>query len=136
VADLRVERDLAASPELVWSAFTSAEGLAAWMWPGGWNTTAEVDLRVGGRYRIESGVSGMGVSGEFESIEVPHHLEQTWRWDDDAEQTLVTITLTPSASGTALTIVHAGFSTDENRDNHVQGWNDCLDRLEPYLLAS
>ncbi|MCU1439511.1 MAG: Activator of Hsp90 ATPase 1 family protein [Rhodoglobus sp.] len=133
MTELRVERELTASPERVWSAFTTAEGLAGWMWPGAWNTTAEVDLRVGGRYRIASEVSGMGVSGEFVSIDEPDRLVQTWRWDGDDEETLVSVTLAPSGTGTALTIVHERFRTDDDRDNHLQGWNDCLDRLDPYL---
>lgn len=31
--------------------------------------------------------------------------------------------------GTLLTVLHEGFSTESERDEHVQGWSDCLDRL-------
>jgi hypothetical protein len=29
--------------------------------------------------------------------------------------------------------MHGGFATEESRDEHIQGWTDCLDRLPEYL---
>lgn len=135
MTELLIERTIPASPQRVWAAFTTAEGLAAWLWPGSWQATAEVDLRVGGRFRIASSEKGIAVAGEFVSIEEPGRLVQTWRWEGDPEETLVTYTFEPSGEGTALTILHERFDSAEDRDSHVQGWNDCLDRLEPYLLS-
>jgi len=135
MSELRVERLLMAPPERVWTAFTTADALAAWMWPGSWNTTSEVDLRVGGRYRIASEVTGMAIGGEFVALEEPRRIVQTWQWDGEDHETLVTITLEPTDGGTALTIVHERFDTDEDRSNHLQGWDDCLDRLPGYLLS-
>ena len=131
MTELRVERTLAATPERVWRAFTSAEELAAWMWPASWGTTCEVDLRVGGRYRIAA--PAMAVGGEYVAIDAPQRLVQTWQWDGEDEETLVTITLAGHPDGTLLTIVHERFADAEARDNHAQGWNDCLDRLLPWV---
>jgi uncharacterized protein YndB with AHSA1/START domain len=75
----------------------------------------------------------MAVSGEFVSVEPPARLVQTWRWDGEDEETLVTVTFETAEQGTALTIVHERFADDTTRDEHLQGWNDCLDRLTPYL---
>ena len=133
MSELRIERMLSAAPERVWSAFTSADALAAWMWPGTWQTTAEVDLRVGGRYRIASTVAGMAIAGEFVSLDAPERLVQIWRWQGEREETLVTVTFTPVDGGTLLTIVHERFDDDQARAEHLQGWNDCLDRLPGFL---
>ena len=136
MTELQVVRTLDASPERVWRAFTTAAGLSAWMWPGSWQAVSEVDLRVGGRYRIASSQMGMAVAGEFVALDEPHRLVQTWAWEGDPEETLVTVTFEPSATGgTDLTILHERFESDEDRDNHLQGWNDCLDRLPAYLLG-
>jgi uncharacterized protein YndB with AHSA1/START domain len=34
------------------------------------------------------------------------------------------------AGATTVTVTHSGFDEAEIRDNHEQGWQDCLDRLE------
>ncbi|MBW8872929.1 MAG: SRPBCC domain-containing protein, partial [Leifsonia sp.] len=48
---------------------------------------------------------------------------------EDAE-TLVSFTLAEAPDGaTALTIVHENFADEQSCALHVQGWNDCLDRL-------
>ncbi len=47
-------RSIAAAPERVWSAFTDATQYAAWIWPAEWNTECEIDLRVGGAFRVAS----------------------------------------------------------------------------------
>jgi uncharacterized protein YndB with AHSA1/START domain len=135
VTELTIIRTLAAPQERVWRAFTSADELAAWLWPSAWDATAAVDLRVGGRYRIASEPVGMAVGGEYVAIEPTSRLVQTWHWDGDDDETLVTITLEDVAAGTLLTIVHERFASDEDAASHAQGWNDCLDRLPAFLAA-
>jgi uncharacterized protein YndB with AHSA1/START domain len=132
---LEVSRTLAAPPERVWRAFTEPAALAAWFWPERFGPTAEVDLRTGGRFRIAGPRVGMAVSGDYVEIEPPKRLVFTWQWDGEAEQTLVTVTLVAVADGTDLTVVHERFADDTSRDNHVQGWSDCLDRLPAWLAA-
>lgn len=133
MAELRVNREFTAPPERLWAAFTSPDALAAWMWPPSWATVAEVDLRPGGRYRIASETMDMAVAGVYESIESPTSLTQTWKWDGEAGQTVVTLTIAAIDSGSRLTLVHDGFPTAEEASIHLQGWNDCLDRLPGYV---
>lgn len=48
-----IERMLKASPERVFDAFTDPVQLEKWWWPNGFSCpAAEVDLRVGGMYRL------------------------------------------------------------------------------------
>jgi uncharacterized protein YndB with AHSA1/START domain len=132
VTELTVVRSLAAPPERVWRALTRADELAAWFWPQAWDAAVTVDLRVGGRYRVASAPVGMAFGGEYVAVEPVQRLVQTWQWDGDDDETLVTITLTPEGSGTRLEIVHERFATDEDAASHLQGWNDCLDRLPAF----
>src|ERR1700732_3190769 len=50
---LVIERTLKASPERVFDAFTDPDQLKQWWWPMAFTCpAAEVDLRVGGTYRL------------------------------------------------------------------------------------
>lgn len=131
--ELRLSRTLSFPVDRVWRALTDPVALAAWFWPERFATTAEVDLRVGGRYRIDGPGVGMAVAGTYTTVDPPRRLAFTWQWDGEADETLVTVDLTPSEAGTELLIVHARFATDADRDNHAQGWADCLDRLPGWL---
>jgi len=134
MSELTLTRTLAAPPQRVWDALTSPQ-IANWLWPTTWNTRAEVDLRVGGSYTIGSDVAQMAVSGEYVEIAPVERLVETWRWEGEEQETLVTITVAPSDSGgTDLMIVHERFHSPEERENHVQGWIDCLERL-PWFLS-
>ena len=135
MTELTITRALAAPPERVWRAFTSPEELAAWFWPGAWDAVVTVDLRVGGRYRVASAPVGMAFGGEYVAVEPIDRLVQTWQWDGEDDETLVTIRLTPDGTGTSLEIVHERFATDEDVASHLQGWNDCLDRLPAFVAA-
>jgi uncharacterized protein YndB with AHSA1/START domain len=128
--ELTVRRTLPAPVERVWRALTEPKALAAWFWPERFGTTAEVDLRTGGRYRIEG--APMAVSGEYVEVDPMTKLAFTWRWDGEAHESLVTMTLTESDGGTDLLIVHERLPEAEV-DSHAQGWSDCLGRLPAYL---
>jgi uncharacterized protein YndB with AHSA1/START domain len=66
-------------------------------------------------------------------VEPPTRLVFTWQWLGEPETTQVTIELTPTDGGTALLLVHERFATATGRDEHAQGWQDCLDRLPGFL---
>jgi uncharacterized protein YndB with AHSA1/START domain len=136
MSDLTITRTLAFPVDRVWRAMTDPAALAAWFWPQRFGPTAEVDLRVGGRYRIDGPAAGMAASGEYVTVEPPHKLVFTWVWDGEPGETLVTVDLTPTAGGTELTLRHARFPDDQQRDQHAQGWYDCLDRLPEWLTHS
>ena len=124
-----IERIIPASRHRVWQALTTQE-LAGWFWPARFETTVDLDVRVGGAYRVDGPGAGMAVSGVFVAVDEPERLVQTWRWDGEDAETLVTFTLAETPEGgTALTIVHENFADEQECAQHTQGWNDCLDRL-------
>ena len=58
---------------------------------------AEVDLRVGGNYRIEmtrpDGQSHVAI-GQYHEIEEPNKLVYSWRWEDaEGPDTMITVNL-------------------------------------------
>ena len=133
MTDLTINRTLAFPVERVWGAMTDPAALAAWFWPQRFSPTAEVDLRVGGRYRIDGPAVGMAVSGEYVAVEPPRRLVFTWLWDGETEETLVTVDLTATETGTELSLRHERFADAEAAKSHAQGWDDCLDRLPEWL---
>jgi uncharacterized protein YndB with AHSA1/START domain len=134
---LEISRTLAAPPERVWRALTQPEALGSWFWPAAFGTTVEVDLRVGGRFRIAAPngpAGGFAAIGEYVTVEPPHRLVFRWGWEGEPdEETLVTVTLNGDGDKTELLLVHERFATETDRDNHRQGWTDCLDRLPAHL---
>jgi uncharacterized protein YndB with AHSA1/START domain len=132
---LRLHRRLPYPPDRIWLALTDPGALAAWFWPAHFGTTVDVDLRVGGRFRIAGPNAGIAVGGEYVTVEAPHRLVFTWRWDGDPTETLVTLELTADGAATDLVVTHEGFADDTDRANHATGWSDCLDRLPGWLAG-
>jgi uncharacterized protein YndB with AHSA1/START domain len=130
VTSLRITRILPAPVDRVWTALTRPEALTAWFWPPRLQPRVTAEARPGGEYRIEG--TGMAVSGRYVEVDEPRRLAFTWQWDGDATQSLVTIDLVAQGGKTELTLVHDRLDGDEDRDNHLIGWTDCLDRLASF----
>lgn len=113
-----------------WASLTRPDALAAWFWPPRLNARVTADPRPGGEYRVEG--TGMAVGGRYIEVDEPRRLVFTWQWDGDDNESAVTIDLVALAGKTELSLVHDRLDGDEDRDNHVLGWNDCLDRLALY----
>ena len=119
-----------AAPGRVWAALTDAEALAAWYWPASVQPRAYSDPVVGGRFGIDA--DGMGFSGQYLELAVPHRIVQSWRWTGDDRDSRVTIELTPAEGGTDLVVVHDQVDADTAEMYRV-GWESCLTRLPAYL---
>jgi len=136
---LALVRKLDAAPAKVWRAITEPEMLKRWMAPDDAYKvpTAEIELRVGGRYHIVM-ISPDGeehdVRGAYREIVLNKKLVYTWAWKTTPErESLVTIELRAVGKGTELTLRHEQFADAEARDRHQHGWTGCLSRLEKAL---
>lgn len=137
---IEVRRRFAATPEQVFDAWTEPEVLHEW-WSAGPSHRpgrAEVDLRVGGTYRL-SMIDGDGVEtimgGEYVEVLRPTRLAFTWRWEagndhTDGTTSLVEIDFEEDGGATLVTLRHSGLVTTESIERHERGWNGCLDSLE------
>jgi len=136
---LVVRRIIQAAPERLFKAWTEPEQLKKWWGPQSVTCVdAEVDLRIGGRYRIANQFPDgkvLWISGEFQVIEPPHKLAYTWRIGPDSlPAELVTVTFEPRPAGaTEVIVVHERIPNKNARDRHEQGWFGCLDGLAKYL---
>jgi serine/threonine protein kinase len=133
---IRLAKTVSAPVEKVFAAWTDPARMAEWFAPSEDFTTpiAEVDLRVGGAYRVgmkpkESDV--VVVSGQYCRIESPHMLVFTWAWSHDATapETQVTLEFRPNGDATDLMLIHERFRDEESLKRHTEGWTGCLNRL-------
>jgi uncharacterized protein YndB with AHSA1/START domain len=130
---VQIERPL----EQVWTAITTAEGLGTWF-----GQSAEVDLRVGGTAKL-SWDGGHAAELRIERLEPQTIFGYTWGVyglpDGDARRTYVEFTLTPTESGTEVTVVESGFAQlepdayEKAFNGNTQGWQSELDELVAYL---
>jgi uncharacterized protein YndB with AHSA1/START domain len=132
---LRIERRFRASPERVFHAWTSAEELNLWSDPEPHNAQTQVDLRVGGRYRIVmSRPDGTiyRVSGVYREIDPPRRLVYTWRWETmpGFPETVVTVEFRArDDGGTDLLLLHDDLPDDNATALHTHGWSESLSKL-------
>lgn len=132
VRQFTVEQPVAAAPDGVYAAFTSADALARWWWPHIADTTYEVDARVGGRYEIRSGAAGIGVRGAFLELDEPRLIRMSWSWMDDGVAGVeeeVRIGITPTPAGSLVVVSHELDESSGDGEDLRQGWHDVLARL-------
>ena len=135
--DLRFERLIAAPPERVFDAFTSAAGQRAFYGKDdpGWVVESECDLRVGGQWSIAFGPSRERLYYHrhvFEAIERPHRVllaTTETRLDGSSFVTSMEFTFAPQDGGTLMTLHHDGFPTEELRVEHGIGLPHAFDRF-------
>lgn len=115
------EFDLQHEPEKVWRALTEAELLGQWLLPVADKLKLEPGTAFAFKREPTPGWDGV-VNCQFLEIEANRTL--SWRWVVGDIDTVVTFTLTPTASGTRLSLVHSGFKPHQkqNRGGARYGW--------------
>jgi uncharacterized protein YndB with AHSA1/START domain len=100
--------EIKAPPSVVWRWLATPEALRSWISPN-----LEIDLRVGGAYRLrdESG-DGTWISGHVLELVPEGKLILSWLEEggDWVYPARLVIALEPTASGTRVTLAHDGFA--------------------------
>ena len=140
---LNMTKTINAPVERVFAAWTEPELLHKW-----WGAhesfsapVAEVDLRVGGKYRLgmlEPGKDAPYVChGVYQEIDPPNKLVFTWAWENMPDQldfapaeTLVTVEFIDKNGATEVILTHERFPDVHMRDEHEGGWVGCLESLD------
>jgi len=135
---LIVRRTIQASAERVFAAWTSPEHLCRWWGPKNVSCpAAEVDLRVGGQYRIANQFPDgklVFISGTFTLVEPPRKLVYTWAIEPAAAQAeRVTVRFEPKGTATEVIVIHERIASLVARQQHEEGWLGCLDGLVALL---
>jgi uncharacterized protein YndB with AHSA1/START domain len=106
------EFELHHPPEKVWRALTNPELLSEWLLP-----ILELKLESGTAFTFKTqpypGWDGI-VHCRMLGVEV--HKKLSYTWVVGSMDTVVTFTLTPTASGTRLSLVHSGFKPDQKQN--------------------
>ena len=139
---LITQRTVRATPEALFRAWTTPEILQTWWGPAGVECCGvEIDLRVGGAYRIGNRTpdgSVVWIAGVFEAVTPPHGLVFTWSVGGDAGAAVerVAVTFTACEAGTRVVVRHDRIPDAQTRDSHEAGWTGCLDGLARVLDAA
>ena len=140
---LTMSRQLPATPEEVFDAYTDAEKQKIWFSildaePG--IVEIDVDLRVGGEQTAKWGPNRDELFVEtqvFREIDRPHRLVTTSTGSTPDGMTMTTdivITFEAKDGGTLMTATQSGFPNVEMRDFFAQhAWVGAFDRIEAYL---
>jgi len=135
---LSLTRHFPVAPEKVWLAWTDPQALKHWFGPDeGEVSLAETDVGVGGRFRVVfRTIDGEvhDVSGVYREVQPHRKLVFSWAWNSTPErESLVTLTLRPTANGTDFHMLHEQFFDVAARDRHEFGWTGSLDKLQRLL---
>lgn len=133
---VRLHRVLRAPAERVYKAFTDKSALERWLPPYGFTGTVhEIDVRVGGGYRMSFTNFGTGSSHSFtvkyEELAKNERIRHTDRFDDEnlPGEMAVTIDLKTVLCGTDIRIVQEGIPSVIPVEMCYLGWQESLDQL-------
>ena len=105
------EYDLPHAPEKVWRALTDPALLAEWLLP-----VLDFKLERGGEFTFKTQpYPGWDGTVQCRLLEIELHRKLSYTWSVPFLDTVVTFTLTPTASGTRLSLVQSGFKPDQKQ---------------------
>ncbi|MBI1188979.1 MAG: SRPBCC domain-containing protein [Alphaproteobacteria bacterium] len=140
--ELLITRIFDAPADLVFSMWSDAAHMRAWMGPENFACpVSEIDFRVGGAYRgmitsAEYGDSWFG--GTYREIVPNKRLVFTFTWDAGPSadvETLITITFDERDGKTTQTFHQTPFISAARRDSHVGGWTSSFEKLAAYARS-
>ncbi len=136
---LTLRRHLRVAPEKVWRAWVDPQALKHWFGPAKITSVpvAEIDLRVGGRFRVVM-LAADGerheVGGVYREIVPDRKLVFSWAWHSTPErESRVTVLIEPAVDGCELVLRHEQFTDEAAREGHAHGWTGSLVKLEALL---
>lgn len=139
---VRLHRVFKAPSDRVYKAFTDKSALEYWLPPYGFTGTVhEIDVRVGGGYRMSFTNFGSGHSHsftvKFTELQPGKRIRHTDQFDDrnlPGEMT-VTIDLKSVSCGTELSIVQEGIPSVIPEEMCYLGWQESLLQLANLVEA-
>lgn len=130
-----VEREIAHPPEKLWRALTQPHLISEWLMQNDFSPV------VGHQFNLRGEWGGV-LDCEVLVVEPQRKLSYTWNFkhDDPAFDlnSVVTFSLTPTATGTHLRMEQSGFRPDQKQayGGAKAGWPEFLAKLEQVLAAT
>jgi uncharacterized protein YndB with AHSA1/START domain len=122
-----IEKEFPHPPAKVWRALTEGDIIAQWLMKN------DFQPKVGHAFQLRSEpVAGWDGIVEGKVLEVTPITKLVYTWGSMGMASVVTFTLTPTASGTHLHMEHAGFRADMEHayKGATYGWQNFLGKLE------
>jgi uncharacterized protein YndB with AHSA1/START domain len=124
---LTIERDLPHSPEKVWRALTESSLIQEWLMGN------DFEPQVGHQFKFRS-TPVPNWDGVIDSrvLVVEPVSRLSYSWGTMGMESVVTWTLTPTASGTHVRMEHSGFPSEESASykGAKYGWTNFIGKLE------
>ena len=130
-----VERDIAHPPEKLWRALTQPHLMEEWLMKN------DFKPEVGHHFNLRGDWGGV-LDCEVLVVEPQRELSYTWNFrHDDAAfnlESVVTFTLTPTATGTRLRMEQTGFRPDQKQayGGAHAGWKQFFEKLDQVLARA
>jgi uncharacterized protein YndB with AHSA1/START domain len=130
-----VEREIAHPPEKIWRALTQPHLIEEWLMKN------DFKLSVGHRFELRGDWGGV-LDCEVLAIELNKMLSYTWNFPNENPafnlSSVVTFTLTPTATGTHLRVEQAGFAPDQKQayGGAKAGWQQFLEKLDQLVARA
>lgn len=139
---VRLHRVLRSTPERLYRAFTDPDAMAKWLPPDGFTGRVhEMDVRVGGRYRMAftnfSTGSSHAFGGTYLELKPGERIRYTDRFDDPnlSGEMVTTVSLVQVSCGTELTVVQEGIPDVIPTEVCYLGWQESLTLLARLVEA-
>ena len=133
---VRLHRVLAAKPDKVYRAFTTADAMARRLPPNGFTCTVhQMDPKVGGTYRMSFTNFTTGKThafgGKYLELVPDELIRYTDRFEDSnlLGEMITTVTLRPVSVGTEVNIVQEGLPAAIPIEACYLGWQQSLNHL-------
>lgn len=135
---ITVGLDCRAPKKKVFETWTQPEWLKKWFRAdeGFTCSTAEVDLRPGGKFALAMAMPGQPETrfyGEYQVVRAPDALVYTWAGGEGDHITLVTALFSDRGTGSRIDFTHGIFATQAAKEGHARGWMACFKMLEKLL---
>ncbi len=120
-----VERDIAFPPEKIWRALTEPHLIEEWLMKN------EFRPVVGHRFDLRADWGAV----DCQVLEVEPNKTLSYTWSAYGLESVVTWTLTPTATGTRLRMEQSGFRSDQQQayQGARYGWQQFFGKLEQVL---
>ena len=131
---LSLEFDLRHSPKKVWRALTDPVLLTEWLLP-----VLDFKIEPGAAFVFKAPPQpGWDGTVNCRLLASEEQQKLSWRWVVGDIDTIVTFTLTPTSSGTRLSIVQSGFKPDQKQNfaGARYGWKMMGERLVDLLAKN